>query len=105
MVADQIGRPTWTRTLAEFLLYAVQEQVPYGTYQLSNDDQCSWYEFAQAILQGQDIKVKPVTSEEYPQKAYRPRHSVMDLSKAKATGFKIPTWQEALQSFMAAIKD
>ena len=27
----------------------------------------------------------------------------MDLSKAKALGFHIPTWQEALQGMLAAV--
>ena len=44
--------------------------------------------------------IKPVTSEKYPQKAYRPRHSVMNLSKAKATDFVIPIWKEALEHFL-----
>ncbi|WP_459127673.1 sugar nucleotide-binding protein, partial [Latilactobacillus curvatus] len=39
----------------------------------------------------------------YPQKAFRPRHSIMDLTKVKATGFEVPTWQVALQKFMAKI--
>lgn len=100
VVADQYGRPTWTRTLAEFMTYAVANQIPYGIYQLSNENSCNWYEFATEILKDTDTKVLPVTSEQYPQKAYRPRHSIMDLSKVKATGFKIMTWQEALAEFM-----
>ncbi|MEY8441487.1 dTDP-4-dehydrorhamnose reductase [Lactobacillaceae bacterium 24-114] len=99
VVNDQIGRPTWTRTLAEFMLYAYQHQLDYGIYQLSNDGECSWYDFAKEILQDEDITVSPVTSAEYPQKAYRPRHSVMSLDKAKASGFEIPSWQDALASF------
>ncbi|MBB1063138.1 dTDP-4-dehydrorhamnose reductase, partial [Limosilactobacillus fastidiosus] len=62
VVNDQVGRPTWTRTLAEFMVYAVNHQVPYGTYQLSNDDACTWYEFAREILKDQDVEVSPVTS-------------------------------------------
>lgn len=103
VVDDQVGRPTWTRTLAEFMLYAIQHQVAYGTYQLSNDGSCSWYEFARAILADQHVTVKPVTSAEYPQKAYRPRHSIMSLDKVKVTGFKVISWQEALQKFLTEI--
>lgn len=105
VVDDQVGRPTWTRTLAEFMLYAVQHQIPYGTYQLSNDGACSWYEFASEILKDKAVSVSPVTSEEYPQKAYRPRHSIMSLDKVKATGFEVPSWQEALKEFMGKIAE
>ncbi|WP_122645516.1 dTDP-4-dehydrorhamnose reductase [Enterococcus mediterraneensis] len=100
VVNDQFGRPTWTRTLAEFMVYVIQQKAPYGIYHLSNDNSCSWYEFAKAILKDQPVEVLPVTSEEYPQKAKRPQYSVMDLSKAKALGFKIPTWQEALTKML-----
>lgn len=103
VVNDQVGRPTWTKTLADFMLYAVQNNIPYGLYQLSNDDECSWYEFASEILKDADVKVSPVTSKEFPQKAYRPKHSVMDLSKTKSNGFNIISWKEALSSFMAEI--
>ena len=105
VVNDQFGRPTWTRTLAEFVTYLVENKSPYETYQLSNDDSCSWYEFAKEILADKDVEVAPVTSKEYPQKAYRPRHSIMSLEKAKATGYEIPTWQEALKEFMSDIED
>ncbi|NLD32511.1 MAG: dTDP-4-dehydrorhamnose reductase [Trichococcus flocculiformis] len=103
VVSDQVGRPTWTRTLAEFMVHVMETKPATGIYHLSNDNSCSWYEFACEILKDFDVEVKPVTSEEYPQKAYRPKHSVMDLSKAKATGFAIPTWQEALASFVKNI--
>ena len=103
VVDDQVGRPTWTRTLAEFLLHLEEVKADYGTYHLSNDNNCSWYEFACDILKDSDVEISPVTSEQYPQKAYRPKHSIMDLSKAKATGFNIPTWQEALSSFISDI--
>ena len=83
VVDDQVGRPTWTRTLAEFMTYLVDHHCEYGVYQLSNEDSCSWYEFACEILKDKDVEVAPVTSEEYPQKAYRPRHSIMSLKKRK----------------------
>lgn len=100
VVSDQVGRPTWTRTLAEFMVHLVDEEAAYGTYHLSNDNSCSWYEFAKEILKDTNVTVLPVTSDAYPQKANRPKHSVMDLSKSKSTGFNIPTWQEALAEFL-----
>ena len=103
VVNDQVGRPTWTNTLAQFMLYVVKNQAAFGTYQLSNDDSCTWYEFAREILKDTDTKVLPVTSVQYPQKAKRPAHSIMSLEKAKATGFVVPTWEEALQKFITKI--
>lgn len=103
VVNDQFGRPSWTKTLAEFMTFAIDQKLDYGIYHLSEENSCNWYEFASEILKDTDTKVLPVTSAEYPQKAWRPRHSILDLSKTEATGFKLPTWQEALHEFMAQI--
>lgn len=104
VVNDQFGRPTWTRTLAEFLVFLMQKKPAYGVYHLSNDHSCSWYEFAKEILKDTNVEVVPVDSSAYPQKATRPQYSVMSLEKTKALGFVIPTWQEALAQMMANIE-
>ncbi|SYW05771.1 dTDP-4-dehydrorhamnose reductase [Oenococcus oeni] len=97
VVNDQVGRPTWTKTLAEFILYLIDHQAAYGTYNLSNRGTASWYDFAKEILNNYSLEIKAVNSDQFPQKAYRPRHSVLSLKKAQQTGFIIPTWQEALK--------
>ncbi|WP_192986709.1 dTDP-4-dehydrorhamnose reductase [Carnobacterium mobile] len=103
VVSDQVGRPTWTRTLAEFMVFLTEKEADYGVYHLSNDESCSWYEFAKEILKEENVEVVPVTSAEYPQKANRPKHSIMSLEKTKATGFNIITWKEALAAFHASL--
>ncbi|MFT8619321.1 MAG: dTDP-4-dehydrorhamnose reductase [Lentilactobacillus hilgardii] len=100
VVNDQLGRPTWTRTLAEFMLHLIAVEATYGVYHLSNDETATWFDFAKEILKGTTVVVEPVTSAEFLQKAYRPKHSVMNLEKAKATGFEIPSWREALHKFL-----
>lgn len=100
VVNDQLGRPTWTRTLAEFMLHLIAVEATYGVYHLSNDETATWFDFAKDILKDTTVKVAPVTSAEFPQKAYRPKHSVMNLDKAKSTGFEIPSWREALNKFL-----
>ena len=59
----------------------------------------TWYDFAVEILKETDVEVKPVDSSQFPAKAKRPLNSTMSLAKAKATGFVIPTWQDALKEF------
>lgn len=101
VVNDQFGRPTWTRTLAEFMLHLVAVDAEYGIYHLSNDKTATWFDFAKEILKNVPVRIDPVTSSEFPQKAYRPNHAVMSLEKAKSTGFVIPSWQEALSTFLS----
>ncbi|WP_019769216.1 dTDP-4-dehydrorhamnose reductase, partial [Streptococcus sobrinus] len=52
VVNDQHGRPTWTRTLAEFMTYVTENQKDFGYYHLSNDatEDTTWYDFAKEIL-------------------------------------------------------
>ena len=105
VVGDQFGRPTWTRTLAEFCLYLFHQKEAYGIYHLSNKGSCSWYEFAREILKNDDnVDVLKITSLDFPQKAKRPQYSVLDLQKSIDTGFIIPTWQEALQHVLIQIQ-
>lgn len=104
VVNDQFGRPTWTRTLAEFMVFVVKEDAPYGVYHLSNDNSCSWYEFAKEILKNTNVEILPVDSSKFPQKATRPKYSVMDLTKTKELGFEIPTWEKALEEMLNGIK-
>lgn len=104
VVSDQYGRPTWTHTLANFMTHLINVQAEYGIYNLANEESCSWYEFAKEILKDNNVEILPVESAKYPQKAVRPKCSIIDLSKAKNTGFKIPTWKEALYKFNESIK-
>ena len=101
VVNDQHGRPTWTRTLAEFMTYLTENQKECGYYHLSNDstEDTTWYDFAVEILKDSNVEVIPVDSSKFPAKAKRPLNSTMSLAKAKATGFVIPTWQDALKEF------
>lgn len=71
------------------MTYLVDHDQPFSIYQLSNEGTCSWYEFATEILKNKGVEFAPVDSSAYLAKAYRPRHSMMSLKKAKDTGFKI----------------
>ncbi|MBT2757223.1 dTDP-4-dehydrorhamnose reductase [Mesobacillus foraminis] len=104
VVDDQYGRPTYARDLANFMIYIMERNIEGGIYHFSNDNEATWYQFAREILKGEDVVVLPVDSSEFPQKASRPKHSVMSLDKVKETGFDIPSWEDALQRFQKNIQ-
>ncbi|WP_067624422.1 dTDP-4-dehydrorhamnose reductase [Alicyclobacillus acidiphilus] len=102
VVNDQIGSPTWTRDLSQFIL-ALIETDRYGVYHGCNVGACSWYEFAVAIFREveMDVKVTPVTTEEFPRPAKRPSFSALESRAIPANGFSsFRSWQDALSDFV-----
>ena len=105
VVDDQIGSPTYTYDLAVLLVDMIETE-KYGRYHATNEGLCSWYEFACEIFRqaGRDVKVNPVSSDEFPTKAKRPHNSRMDKSKLTENGFTpLPAWQDALKRYMEII--
>lgn len=107
VVNDQIGTPTNAVDLAEALvkiiLYNNQEPTTnnFGIYNFSNEGQCSWYDFAKKIFEINKVSIdlSAIPTEQFPTPAERPKYSVLDKSKIKATfGIIIKTWEESLKS-------
>ncbi|MEO0058484.1 MAG: dTDP-4-dehydrorhamnose reductase [Bacteroidota bacterium] len=106
VVEDQIGTPTNAIDLANALVRMIQKTDSYsaenfGIYNFSNQGQCSWYDFAKAIFENNDVKIdlKPISTSGYPTLAKRPMYSVLDKSKIKKIfGIEIKEWQESLKT-------
>ena len=106
VVADQVGSPTYTVDLASILVELVESE-HYGIYHASNDGICSWYEFAVEIFNqaGLQVKVNPLTTDQYPRPAARPKYSVLSKKKLIEKGFTpLRKWQEALADYLKEIK-
>ncbi|MCM3602668.1 dTDP-4-dehydrorhamnose reductase [Robertmurraya korlensis] len=102
VVYDQVGSPTYTVDLAKFLVELVVSE-KYGLYHASNEGICSWHEFAVEIFKQAklDIKVNPLTSEEFPRPAARPKYSVLSKKKIVENGFTpMRDWKEALKDYL-----
>lgn len=86
VVADQIGTPTWAQGLAEAVWACAARPQLSGLYHWSDAGVCSWYDFAVAIceealalgLLAKPVKIRPITTAEYPTQAPRPAYSVLD---------------------------
>ena len=97
VVADQIGRLTFTDTLVEAIAHVLEKKAAYGTYNVSNDGSlASWADITRAIfkeLGRDDLTVTDTTTQEYFASksgvSPRPLKSELDLGKIKATGLNL----------------
>ena len=115
IVDDQIGSPTWCRTIAQttanVLTQVLTQSSPgdlsrfeqaSGLYNLVCGGQTSWFGFAQAILKAssssQTTKLTPIPTSEYPTPAKRPLYSVLSTKKLRSSfGITPPTWDVTLK--------
>lgn len=106
VVDDQIGSPTYTYDLAK-LLVDMAESEAYGQYHATNEGICSWYEFAREIFRAagmDEVTVTPVSSDEFPAKAKRPKNSRMSKEELVKNGFnKLPSWQDAVGRYVGEL--
>ena len=107
VVADQMGRPTFTKDFARALADVASRKLA-GIWHFANTGEVSWHGFAEAIrdrasargmtLRVQSVQAIPTTA--YPTPATRPAYSVLSTSKFEKTlGWTPRTWQLALDAF------
>lgn len=109
VVADQRGRPTYTPHLAEAIIrlahVAQQSDIARGIVHYSDAEECSWFDFARAIVEesGADVTVAPVTTDEFPRPAKRPAYSVLSTERyERLTGVAPESWREGLHEYLIA---
>ncbi len=112
VVADQIGTPTWAADLASAIVSMVERYdkgaLYSATYHYSNEGVCSWYDFAQAVMELAELpcKVVAVESSQYPQIAPRPNYSVLGKSAIKKEwGLEIPHWRRSLVAMLDKLQE
>jgi dTDP-4-dehydrorhamnose reductase len=121
IVDDQIGAPTTSSELAEatrdIVMSVLSENADStprwsGVYHMTCGGSVSWCGFARAIferagvlLDGKKPEVAPISSNEYPTPAKRPRNSIMSNEKLNARfGISLASWESALDLAMERLK-
>jgi dTDP-4-dehydrorhamnose reductase len=89
VVNDQVGKPTYTLDLANKVPEILS--CDPGMYHITNDGQCSWYEFASTFIPN----AIPCSTAEFPRKARRPAYSVLANTKTPP----LRHWKEAVQEY------
>jgi dTDP-4-dehydrorhamnose reductase len=117
VVNDQIGAPTWCRSLAEMTAQVLaQLRRPdcepgdmSGTYHMTSSGSVSWHGFAAEILGRSGIAplpaLLPIPSSEYPTPASRPGNSVLSNEKLHRTfGLAAGDWRDNLALCMEELR-
>jgi dTDP-4-dehydrorhamnose reductase len=92
VVCDQVGTPTWCRSLAEAVWAAAERPWLNGIHHWTDDGVASWYDFAVAIQEEaralgylqRAVPIRRLLTSEYPTAAPRPAYSVLDASATSA---------------------
>jgi dTDP-4-dehydrorhamnose reductase len=76
-------------------------ELPYGTWHLAAEGQCTWSEFAAAIFDeaGLECRVREITTEELGRPAPRPAYSVLRSEREDAP--RLPHWREGLRACLS----
>lgn len=98
VVDDQTGSPTFVPHLARGIARLIESDA-YGTYHLAGLGGASWFELTRSLfsLLGIDTPVIPVSTEEFPRPAPRPRYSV--LTTMQHPRILLPPWEQGLKEF------
>ncbi len=113
VVADQVGTPTCTHSLAEVLWQFVARPDLAGTFHWTDAGVASWYDFAVAIAEEAVAsgvvksmpEVTPIATHEYPTPVRRPAFSVLDKSATYAAlGLPPVHWRVRLREVMAQVR-
>lgn len=104
VVNDQRGRPTYTPHLAHAIIRLAQNEKARGVVHYADEDECTWYDFASAIVEdiGAKTMVVPVTTAEFPRPAVRPAYSVLSTERyQRITGVQPESWRDGLHEYLA----
>ncbi|MBI1175194.1 MAG: dTDP-4-dehydrorhamnose reductase [Sideroxydans sp.] len=103
MGCDQVVAPTYTGDLAQAVLKLIEHpQFVPGIYHLTNEGECTWFEFTKAIyeLAGLGTQVVPVDRGGMSGEMCRPLYSALANTKAKSLGITLPHWRDALKRYI-----
>ena len=113
VVDDQVGAPTYTPYQAAALWdLAERGGEPgadvTGVFHYQNREIVSWCDFAREIVRSwaPEVKVVPVTTDEFPRPAPRPAYSVLDVSRFEAlTRRPVESWRNGLGIYLDHLRE
>lgn len=100
---DRVVSPSYVEDVARATKHLVESGAAPGLYHVVNSGCATWYELAEeaARVLGVPPRLEAVSVASVPQVAARPRFCALSNQKLAATGFPMPSWQDALGRWVA----
>lgn len=102
VVNDQYGSPTSTSELAKAVIITMNTD-NYGLFHSTCEGHCTWFDFTKEIfgIKGIKTKLEPITSEEFPRPAKRPKYSVLENYMFHlTTNHKFTSWKDEIKEYL-----
>ncbi len=106
VVDDERLTPTFTENIANQLVLMIEKNAEFGLYHITDEESCTWYEFAREIFNISGIKVKlnKALPGEFKTEVNRPMYSVLENKKLKTQNMNImKPWKESLKEYISKI--
>jgi dTDP-4-dehydrorhamnose reductase len=100
---DRTVSPTYVPDAARAMRHLIERESPGGVYHCVSSGLCTWLEFAieAARIMGREPRVQRVRVADVTLRAERPKFCALSNAKLVATGFEMPSWQDALTRYLA----
>jgi dTDP-4-dehydrorhamnose reductase len=101
---DRVVSPSFVVDVAEATVHLLRERPPSGLYHCVNSGFTTWFEVGREIARGlgkPETALKPVSVHDVKLRASRPVFAALDNRKLAATGFTMPTWQDAIGRYLS----
>jgi dTDP-4-dehydrorhamnose reductase len=116
VVADQLGNPSSALDIADALIVIAERLVAdraadlRGVYHMAGQGEASWADLAEATFAAAErfgrkpVRVKRITTADYPTPAKRPANSRLDCNKLERVfGVALPPWRASLETTVARL--
>jgi dTDP-4-dehydrorhamnose reductase len=107
---DRTVSPTYVIDAARATRQLIETPSAPGLYHCVNSGHCTWLDLAREMARLAGIenvpeRLQPVRFADMTFRAPRPKHCALSNAKLAGVGVVMPTWQDAVRRYLAAVRD
>jgi dTDP-4-dehydrorhamnose reductase len=103
--ADRVVSPSFVPDVAEASAFILRTSPERGLYHCVNSGHATWFEVGREVVKrlgGSEASLKPISVHDVKLKAPRPQFAALSNAKLAMSGYKMPTWQDAIERYLSA---
>ncbi len=107
VVSDQLGAPTSTQAVSEWVFDLLRLRPTPGIYHMTAAGETNWCEYTRFIFDAMGIncKVYATSSESYPRPAKRPKNGRLSIAKLQDLDIRPRHWKDDVRQYLRTLLD